>query len=248
MPSKMPAASPSSTVPKFDEVAGVDHHVDRLLLDDRAHQGVLVAAVDVADQQHPQRGVRLQRRGGVLLLERGRQGDEVAQVRRDLGGAGLDVGEDALVALERAEHAGRPEGLLPLGLVGRPQRRADGDGRRRPPDDPGHDEGGRRPATEEHGIPAEDAEHDEQGPDGEADDDRDGRVADGGAQLLRTGTQGRERDPGTRQHVGDARLHLGHGVDAGARPVKPTSMSPKAVSATSWPARAGLGSRETLDW
>ena len=34
----------------------------------------------------------------------------------------------------------------------------------------------------------------------------------------------------------------------GAMPVKPTSMSPNAVVATSSPARAGLGSREMLDW
>ena len=205
---------------EVDQVAGVDHDVDALLLHDRAHQVVLVAGVDVADQQHPQRGVGLQRGRLVLLLQGRRQGDQVAQVGRHLGGPGLDVAEDALVALEGAEHAGRGEGLLAVGLVRRVEREAGERGGGQPADEPGHDEGGRRAPPAEHGIPGEHGEHHGQRPEREAQHDRDRDVTDRGAQLLGAGAQRREADVGTREDLGDVGLDLRHGVDAGREPLE----------------------------
>ncbi len=167
------------------EVAGVDDEVDALGLDDRAHQRVLVATVDVADEEHAQGRVGLERAAGVLLLQRRRQREDVPQVGRHLAGPGLDVAEEALVALERAEHLGGPVRPRPARLVRGVHRRGGAEGRHRPRDDGGHDEGLRGPSAPGEPPRPEHDEDGEQGPEGEALDDAEGDVADGGVELLR---------------------------------------------------------------
>ena len=57
--SNRPVASASSTVPKLTRSPASTTTSMPSSCDDRAHQVVLVAGVDVADEQHPQRGVGL---------------------------------------------------------------------------------------------------------------------------------------------------------------------------------------------
>ena len=220
MPAKSPVASASSTVPKLTRSpvsTTTSTPSSSTIVRIRSYW---LPRVDVAHEEHAQRGVRLQRCRLVLLLQRRRQGDEVAQVGRHLGGPGLDVAEDALVALQRAEHPGRGERLLAAGLVGRVDREP-GDRRgRQPAHEPHHDEGDRRAAPPQHGVPGEDRGHEGQRTEGEADHDRDRDVADRRAQLLRSGPQRREADPGPGEHLGDVGLDLRHGADAGCDPLE----------------------------
>ena len=111
---------------EVDEVTGVDDDVDVLLAHDRAHERVLVGGVHVGDEQHLERRGVLLGLGCVLLLHRGRQREEVAQIGRRLVGPLLDVVEEAAVGDRQLEQPARAQLDEPVGVVGAPRRQAQG--------------------------------------------------------------------------------------------------------------------------
>ena len=117
MPSKIPAASPSSTVPKVSRSpASTTASTCSAVMS--SGQRVLVAAVHVRDEEQPQRDGGVSGVGAVALLEGVGEGHEVGQVGRDLLGAGLDIGEETRVGLHGAENAGAREARRLVGTIG----------------------------------------------------------------------------------------------------------------------------------
>lgn len=96
---------------EVDQVTGVDHRVDLLGVDDRAHQAVLVLTVHVGDQQHAGRDLLVEVGRHEVLLQRLRQGQQVEHVGGDLRRAGRDVLQQGPVALHLQQQPGRAEAL-----------------------------------------------------------------------------------------------------------------------------------------
>jgi hypothetical protein len=201
---------------EVEQVAAVDDRVDLLLRDDRAHQRVLVRTVDVGHEQQPRRHRLLDVALDVLLLEGLGHGEQVAEVRRHLGGARLDVGEQPGVALHDTEHAGGPERGEPARLVrGRDARERDharDDHRARNDRDVsppgltlpdvvgGQSEGERRDGS----------------PDEEAHADTQARLRDRGGDLVTGGLQRPDVDVLAREEVHDLLAHCELDIDAGS--------------------------------